>query len=747
MSDFKSNIDWPKPSQNLPTREGPAQGKSFENRAIANVSGQEGTRSKFIDNVDGSQTRLKTRHGFPEFVTTPAKKENIPTIPPRTFVFSVLGTIVAVIGNKFETGIKIIQTGLAVAKACYNVAKYKTDLDHPQWFDVWRLDVNAADTKRELLVNNRKLLALADTIQKYDRSILPYCEGAGEALVLAYYSNARKGVSIVNSSGVETSNVSMGRSNTFRQSSGVAVSSMGDIRFMLGYAYAPSPLEKVTTVITNWEKRNVVSSSVSLTGGIDFTENIRDFIYQVPAPTGTIWEPPEVAPEVPLPIIGGFYLKGLMRPSTNPGYTIVGESLDHSRPVYLDKINSGAVSMPSYTELDVAYSYHNYTSNDLVLNTEISRIGYSDRANYRGCWAYATSPSWLVGRTVNLVTTGAFGGKAGYGEVSEVTTKITLTPSIFGVDFRDKLFNLECYLKHTIVEKNYTAVIDIAYKPETDPSSAFPGTEYTDAYAPTAAAAKASLYTFVIYDGFTTQYYYIPKTESWTENFVLKTKDYIFADIDEDIYVYLDAEFTMARIYDATVPAAPALREGTASVKLKHVIDVRGEKTEIDIDTFEITPMPSFSWSPSSTTDSGNGLYIGDYGVQSYPGYRPTPVFNPRYTSQGNCPFIAYTTKAEELNDATPEIYVDFKVLYQMTDRGTGDDTDTETGLIRMEALQATWFIAEHVATANKTALWTTLFPPAAPYRIQFCNGVVGPWQTQLGAGFEGDPQMEITRI
>lgn len=55
----------------LPTRNGTALGAGGERQMLDAIDGAQGFRTRLQNNPDGSVTRLKTRNGMPEFVTTP----------------------------------------------------------------------------------------------------------------------------------------------------------------------------------------------------------------------------------------------------------------------------------------------------------------------------------------------------------------------------------------------------------------------------------------------------------------------------------------------------------------------------------------------------------------------------------------------------------------------------------------------------------------------------------------------------
>ena len=73
------------------TREGTATGHANERTMLGIVGGPNTIRTQLRDNPDGSQTRLKTRGGFAEFVTTDPKKIDGPT-KSGPFLYYKLGS-------------------------------------------------------------------------------------------------------------------------------------------------------------------------------------------------------------------------------------------------------------------------------------------------------------------------------------------------------------------------------------------------------------------------------------------------------------------------------------------------------------------------------------------------------------------------------------------------------------------------------------------------------------------------------
>lgn len=80
MSDFKDK------DLVLPTREGRATGAANERTLLEAVGGASTIRTRVRANADGSETRLRTRDGFPEFVTSKPPVIEDPELLPNSFL-------------------------------------------------------------------------------------------------------------------------------------------------------------------------------------------------------------------------------------------------------------------------------------------------------------------------------------------------------------------------------------------------------------------------------------------------------------------------------------------------------------------------------------------------------------------------------------------------------------------------------------------------------------------------------------
>ena len=186
--------------------------------------------------------------------------------------------------------------------------------------------------------------------------------------------------------------------------------------------------------------------------------------------------------------------------------------------------------------------------------------------------------------------------------------------------------------------------------------------------------------------------------KSWANNtkayYAAGTIDYLFADPNEGVFVYLKTNFR--RVYDATDSM-------TSSEMLAYISGrTSGAVVEVPDSPFpEIVDEGRYVYSvdteavvPDATSDTYNGHYaaaaafseakvevVSTYEIDfrgvklSIPaatayiedGYLSAlnrqvyPNAAAPYMNQGGCPWIAYTTRAEEADGATPEFYIDVK--------------------------------------------------------------------------------------
>lgn len=183
-----------------------------------------------------------------------------------------------------------------------------------------------------------------------------------------------------------------------------------------------------------------------------------------------------------------------------------------------------------------------------------------------------------------------------------------------------------------------------------------------------------------------------PSTLSMTS--VGQSRAYLFHDENEEISIWLEADLNQT-FFGNTNTQEVGTFEGTLT--LQYVLDVRGIHYNFVIAYG--TTVEDFI----ELIDTMPGLTAFDY---------------PAYTNQGNCPFIAYTTKSEEAAGASPEIYVDASA-------------SIANFYANLFWLEGDGFEALVTQIANT--------------RVQFANGICGPWAERLG--YPAGTILEISRI
>ena len=198
------------------------------------------------------------------------------------------------------------------------------------------------------------------------------------------------------------------------------------------------------------------------------------------------------------------------------------------------------------------------------------------------------------------------------------------------------------------------------------------------------------------------------------------SRDYLFRDVEEGISLWVDISFISNTVIDSLNGSAVT---GSRHIFVEYTLDYRGLHYTFDGGDSDYAVRPEDLWHTASL--GSTTLY---------------PVECIPYSSQSTCPFIAYTTKAEEAAGVPPEIYLDILVdLYSPNNPGDRGGTQ----FIARNCLQ--WTSTGY--SANILDLASSL----GPTPIQFANGVLGPWAPLLNAAdsndFTENDHLEISRI
>ena len=228
------------------------------------------------------------------------------------------------------------------------------------------------------------------------------------------------------------------------------------------------------------------------------------------------------------------------------------------------------------------------------------------------------------------------------------------------------------------------------------------------------------------------------QTEEKSGRYVLAAQLPLFADDVERVRLYAELTYTVTTAdtyWRDGLNTVTAFKTATLSVNLKveWVLDYRGLLYKFDALDFDFTV--------SSDSRNVGVLYKGaalDV-TTAFNTYMPPLPLPAPYTAQGECPFIAYTTKAEEAAGAIPEIYVDAAITLGTSGAITYAGGSCYFGGVPPLKLYSTTGLSDtdDIYTAIDGSVTT----------IQFANGVIGPWAQRLGGDFTENDHLEISRI
>ena len=731
----------------FPVRFGGSVGKALENKMLDAVGGANSIRTRIIGN-----TMLRTRGGFPEFTTL--KEPVIIESASRTFVFRNIGATTGVVANKNGIGMKVVVTSLPIGVQCYSVGSINTS--QTKWRDVFR--VNDAVTH----INGKAPpdIVSVPSIPDVDAANLPIVlVGAGGYQPTCTGDATRSTLFIGHvKEGAFPSVTSITTAGAQKQK--MIASDISGEPFALAGAWFISG------------KFNFYGATVYRSG---------DIIKSVIPRWATI-EPTLTSPYLAMlaSLSPRLYLSGLTYNASVDDGVAVTVSPVHNKSNYVHPItkipfyttatlsNVVAVGGGQYTFDYVYDQLKNLEDSDYVDTGVFPTTRYSDSISldhtsadsvvlgYSGSRAqmnYTTSivlsfsgSKTIGGKHYSYVSGGssAFysGGSANVGGgTSHVETNLVLSSPSVGEVFKmscvvDQTSTFDYSTSPTIV--NYGALYGSSGSNPNIYGQWFPPENYTSWVRLNASEISLNPRTV--------------KDVGTEVEFSVETKDYVFADVGEQVYLYLAGKLTVSQVRSEAFGGVISDVK-TYNLSIRYVLDIRGEEYFFDVFNGNAFSAPVINYKTIFATDTnyeqtsqGN---IGWYHV----GYKPIPVFSPLFMDQGNCPFIAYTTQAEELSGATPEFYIDASLSVRTYESFSGSRYDSAAPFVPHQLLKAfrVYVCGEDVysspALKQNTGLWDSIFPADTPFRVQFANGTTGPWQGQLGTGFSNGSQVEISRI
>lgn len=219
---------------------------------------------------------------------------------------------------------------------------------------------------------------------------------------------------------------------------------------------------------------------------------------------------------------------------------------------------------------------------------------------------------------------------------------------------------------------------------------------------------------------------------SWT------TRDFLHYDKTEDIYVYIQGDYSGTRGTDGSTSSQTLL------VTLK--IEVRGA---------------TYSQTLASLSPGGNvcELYTPPGGVPHVPCPPLRAIFNPIYRDQGNFPGAAYTTKGEEARGAVPAVLFNFTLTLGIyADLGVARNYNARvvfTPYLLIEMLYAYLFSysygldpgGKYVVTRPAVYDYIVNAVFAKTWHVTFRNDAFVDWMDSFGGEYATNTSAELYRI
>jgi len=703
----------------------------------------------------------------------PKRDTTVDVIEDRPFVFSLIGGLSGIIASRVKTtnSIRVIRTNLLVKNASYFVAAIKTGIS--LWLDTWRVDtVPATPSLKTFLVDGLVNVIFPATVPTYDRSMVPLALPVGSAyqtsvtgdatrstLVIGFSSTTRRGVAALNLDGTEKSITNPPNLSDYerRSTAGLYPLADGTFLFIGGRLVLNTTSGAPSDVFSTWAKIKATLTTPWLTvlaSGQDESDPypaalslLFDFTV---SPSSSDWYKSGSVNSVTA-AYGYTYHEG----SDNPGVTTwLILFPDVSKKYGLSFLGwTGVDHYTKATSVNVTRVWEAYNGSGLKMSVSASAIGSASYSYFNGeeVWSY-TNP-WPTPHPGGGCK--PFAGSAQNGSSSIVTTNTVDVQSLRRV--------LDITATVTTARSGQTAIV-LTGSTELDFGNYY---DYrvtynnTDPQLPIDQAYYSGI-EGAIRTGLGATQTLVTQNVEWVDLFavtlVAKSVDYIFSDPGENIHLTLEARLDFAfnrRLTSSLEFGTGGTETDTSTTTLKtlvvkYVLSVRGATYEFE------------QYNGSGFTDPKVYTYNVNTGGEStreaayHKAWEPTLLFSPPFMTQGNCPWIGYTTLAEEAAGAAHQIYVDISLLPMPYISLPTVDDDLYTGTVKFCPHQFIHIFTKYIqgqnpvtnAVPNNTNFWTTgLFPTVSPKRIQFCNGQPGPWQSALGSMFSANQPAEITRI
>lgn len=688
----------------------------------------DGTRTVIEKDIVSGETRmLKTKGGMPEITVTKVKK---PILGPgnRTFVFKVFGAASSIVANKSGGGMAIVSAPFLTGVASYFVAAWKK-VASIKWNDVIRIDNPDATGDSDVILNHAPFTEQATTTVMHSPSGVPYVHRVAgvyastnpnaatqSMLYVGRMSQAGRGVVNILKTGAVGPTVTINNSGypALGHSANVRAKPDGTFLFYGGVVSYVTYDNRLHTATTTWSRIKtqvaapyIVEEAQGAMGVGLMDQNAVELRF----PTGYTW---------------------------TYGYTTYFGPLPDGNPIFYPPAMPGSYSREQVLHWEHNYGQHSatviedyaYVGSDIQMRftSSIDVQNYSNESRYDV--SLAVYSRYHYTSTKPPFEQGVMQGQVGNGFLvleydAEVKYDLSipaqlgmkkLTDVVWSRRASTRVWPNECYVAGTTSQGDVIGAV-CGMPPNT-----------------------ANRYDITRLD--------------------VTTVDYIYADLDEDIFITLEAYIYRFWQWNAPGDWQDVERNDLYGYTAKYVVSVRGVETEFPI-TFTLPENFGHPWAVSTGIAAeglpadGGGVMYPDIGYVHL-GYKPTPIFNPAFMGQGNCPYIAYTTKAEEAAGVPHEFYLDMEVyLNRLGAYPSNADGARYAGSVNYTPMQFIKAYYQFIqlefgeSIQQNAGVWENyMFPTGRnTYRLQMSNGVKGPWASKIGPEFNGDPHLDISRI
>jgi hypothetical protein len=789
----------------LRVRQGPSQGDSIELRMVEKIGGPETIRKTYRTNADGSTTRAHTRGQgtFPEIITEKRAEidPEVTASDSRTFVFNTYGSWLGVVSNYHVT----IKNNLIVGQSGYNVSPRRTKVNSiksSKWNDVWRIDKDWATGETTFKINgfdsfysgvsgsSIKLTSLPD----FGPSAIPFfvlqdgkyeaalSEDATRSPLFVGSNNGTSYVASLTPSGAEKERQYAGGVTDLAGLCGMRVTDTGRFHFgSAAFYYGSSDFDTLAGVDTYWSAIDVSAQSPFInTHGYGVSEimlgTLPEFsavparfagtfsagIESVPllrrGRTQVVVQTPESS-GISILQLGADWGNTLFSTGRTPDLETIEMTCGVDDRIEGTITSGGGVSLKTSFEVNGSYknsevpngeiyAFSDYTGQGLVHFYFLTPLGYTQSLVYDGSRRDTTSTaktklrmkalSALPESTILLVDTVTTASVS----VRDEREAYDYETGVYGTareDFSEPGYYYEFFhptIPTPFYPIEFRAWANAPFCNGSQPSciTSFPTYTLSNAHSIIDPKQVSNTETYEMNIKYLSRVYTIANTSTVMS---VETIDYIYADIDEEVFVYLKTTLSYK------LSTANGSTSESASLTAQVILNSRFGSTSVSV------PVPAIQFCAIDLLGRFVAGDVSEYHLTDTVGhyhrnYAPVQVFSPVFMEQGNCPWVSYTTKAEEVIGTAPEIHVDFTVRAEKYSTVAGYVGMRYTGTVAFVPHQFLHIHQRYIKhtrglTDYNFGLWAAMF--SNPIRLQFSNVGGNPQE------FSSDIKLQNSRI